>query len=200
MHKIKVYEACVFELGKLPGIGRKTAVRLALHLLKMRETDVERLAASLVDLKKKTTFCKECGGISERELCEICADSARDHSTLCVVEEAKDVFIIEQTGQFGGVYHVLGGKISPLNGIGPDELRISELLERIGRLDVTEVILATNPDVEGETTALYITRQLKNLPGQPKVTKLASGIPIGSHLEYADDLTILKALEGRREL
>ncbi len=199
MHKIQALDDCIFELSRLPGIGRKTAARLAMHLLKMKPEDVRRLADRLIAFKDRTVACTICGGLSESDICPICRDNYRDTGTLCVVEEAKDLFVIEQTGYFKGKYHVLGGKISPLDGIGPDNLRISQLSDRIAAENVHEVILATNPDVDGETTAVYLTRVLRKHPGL-KVTKLASGIPLGTHIEYADEMTVLRALEGRREI
>ena len=199
MARIKVFEDCVFELSRLPGVGRKTATRLALHLLKMNQDSVQSLADSIVELKTRTVFCKECGGISEREICHICSDSYRDKTSLCIVEEARDIFVIENTGCFEGIYHVLGGKISPLDGIGPDELRFDELVERVKKHEVTEIIIATNPDVEGETTAVYVSRLFKDNP-DVRLTKLASGIPIGAHLEHADDVTLIRAMEGRHSL
>ena len=170
-----------------------------MHILKMKSENAERLSKSIVELKEKTKFCLECGSISEGELCSICSSHVRKKDVICVVEEAKDVFFIEHTGQYNGVYHVLGGKISPLDGIGPGELTFARLIERIEQNTVKEVIIATNPDADGETTAMYISRILKKFDNL-KVTKLASGIPIGSHLEYADEITVLRALEGRREI
>jgi recombination protein RecR len=199
MIKNRVYENCLNELSRLPGIGRKTASRLALHVLKMRNEDVRRLADSIVNLREKTVFCRICGGISENEVCSVCDDRYRNQAQICVVEEPRDVFVIENIGSYKGLYHVLGGKISPLDGIGPDDLRVSELLKRLEGSKVTEVIMATNPDVEGETTAIYISRLLRRFPNV-SVTKIASGVPIGSHLEYTDEVTLLKALEGRTRL
>lgn len=199
MHKIKLLDDCIFELSRLPGIGRKTAARLAMHILKMKPEDVHKLADRVVAFKENTRFCTLCGGLSEGEICPVCRDEYRDKHILCVVEEAKDLFVIEQTGYFKGRYHVLGGKISPLDGIGPDSLRIAELLERIKNEEITEVILATNPDVDGETTAIYVTRKLGIFPDL-KITKLASGLPLGTHIEYADEMTVLRALESRREV
>ena len=199
MHKIKLLNDCIFELSRLPGVGRKTAARLAMHILKMKSEDVHKLAERIVAFKDNTTFCSICGGLSENDICPICKDGYREQHTLCVVEEAKDLFVIEQTGYYKGRYHVLGGKISPLDGIGPDNLRIAELIKRVEAEQIKEVILATNPDVDGETTAIYITRRLKDQP-EVKVTKLASGIPLGTHIEYADEMTVLRALEGRREI
>lgn len=198
MQKIKLLEDCIHELSRLPGIGKKTAARLSMHILKMKKEDVQKLTDRISAFKEHIVFCSRCGGLSEAELCPICTDSYREKHILCVVEEAKDLFVIEQTGYFKGVYHVLGGKISPLDGIGPDSLRIDELIQRVRQEEVKEVILATNPDVDGETTALYITRTLRIFP-DVKITKLASGLPLGTHIEYADEMTVLRALEGRRE-
>jgi recombination protein RecR len=170
-----------------------------MHILKMKPEDVQRLADKIVAFKENTLFCSVCGGLSESEVCPVCSDKNRVQETLCVVEDAKDLFVIEQTGYYKGRYHVLGGKISPLDGIGPDKLRIEELFKRITDEGINEVILATNPDVDGETTAIYLTRLLKRFE-QLKVTKLASGLPLGTHIEYADEMTVLRALEGRREL
>lgn len=199
MIHIKVFDACVNEFSKLPGIGRKTAVRLSLHILKMKPENAKRLAESITELKEKIGFCTECGSITETEICEICVSTARDKTSMCVVEEAKDVFFIENTGQFRGVYHVLGGKISPLDGVGPADLSFNKLILRVEKNGVKEVIIATNPDADGETTAMYIGRILRKFEGL-KLTKLASGIPIGSHLEFADEMTVLRALENRRDL
>ena len=198
MQKIKVLDDCVYELSRLPGIGRKTAARLAMHILKMKKDDVARLTNKITIFRENTLFCKSCGGLADTDICPVCLDPYRDKSTICVVEEAKDLFIIEQTGYYKGLYHVLGGKISPLDGIGPDSLKIAELIERLKDGAVSEIILATNPDVDGETTAIYITRALKG-HSSVKITKLASGLPLGTHIEYADEMTVLRALEGRRE-
>lgn len=199
MIKNRVFENCLNELSRLPGIGRKTAGRLALHVLKMKHEDVKRLVESIVDLKEKTVFCSICGGISEAAVCSVCDDRYRVRTQICVVEEPKDIFIIENTGSYRGLYHVLGGRISPLDGIGPDDLRIASLVDRLETGEITEVIMATNPDVEGETTAIYISRLLKRF-SHISVTKIASGVPIGSNLEHTDEVTLLKALEGRIRL
>ncbi|MDR0454774.1 MAG: recombination mediator RecR [Deferribacteraceae bacterium] len=199
MHKIQAFDDCVSELSRLPGIGPKTASRLAMHLLKMKPEDVRRLSEHLIAFKEKTVSCNICGGISENDVCPICRDSYRNTGILCVVEEAKDLFVIEQTGYFKGRYHVLGGKISPLDGVGPDNLRIANLADRIVQENIGEVIIATNPDVDGETTAAYLIRIMKKYP-KLKITKLASGIAIGTHIEYADEITVVRALEGRREI
>lgn len=199
MRNIKVFEDCVHEFSRLPGIGRKTAVRLALYLLKVRPEQAYRLSDAIKLLKDKIQFCSECGSISEEAVCGICSDSRRRKDVICIVEEAKDVFFIENTGRYDGLYHVLGGKISPLDGIGPSDLSFNKLLERVKDNNVKEVIIATNPDADGETTASYIGRILSDVPDL-KITKLASGIPIGSHLEYADEITVLRALENRVDL
>lgn len=196
MQNIKVFDDCVHELSKLPGVGRKTAVRLALHILKLKQEQAYKLSDAIKKLKDNIKFCKECGSISETEVCHICSDESRKRDVICIVEEAKDVFFIENTGRFFGLYHVLGGKISPLDGIGPSDLSFDKLIKRVHELKVKEVIIATNPDADGETTASYIGKILQNVEGL-KITKLASGIPIGSHLEYADEITVLRALENR---
>ncbi|TYB33594.1 MAG: recombination protein RecR [Flexistipes sinusarabici] len=198
MLKIKSFDKCIFELGKLPGVGRKTALRLAMHIMKMNERDVKELADSIVDLKQNIKFCKECGGLSDGELCSICADSYRDKRVVCVVEEPKDIFVIEASGRYKGVYHVLGGKIAPLDGIGPDELNLQRLIDLASENKVDEVIIATNPDIEGETTATYVHKLLKDF--DVKMTRIASGVPTGGLLEFSDDITILKAIENRREM
>ncbi|MGE4318941.1 MAG: recombination mediator RecR [Deferribacterales bacterium] len=196
--KNRIFERCVGELSRLPGVGRKTAVRLALHLLKSDAAQVKNLAESMIELKEKTVFCKICGNLAEEEICSICQEPRRLNGQLCVVEEAKDIFVLENTGFFHGRYHVLGGRISPLDGIGPSDLTIDKLLKRTEEESVSEVIIATNPDIEGETTAIYLSKMLKNK--NIKVTKIASGVPIGTNLEYTDELTLLKAMEQRTEI
>lgn len=196
MQNIKVFDDCVHELSRLPGVGRKTAVRLALHILKLKQEHAYKLSDAIKKLKDNIKFCKECGSISETEVCPVCSDESRKKDIICIVEEAKDVFFIENTGRYFGLYHVLGGKISPLDGIGPSDLSFDKLTKRVQDLKVKEVIIATNPDADGETTASYIGKILQNVEGL-KITKLASGIPIGSHLEYADEITVLRALENR---
>ena len=188
----------VDELNRLPGIGPKSAQRLAFHLVKSPAPDAKRLADAIVQAKERVRFCRECFGVSEGELCRICADPGRDGGLVCVVEEPKDVSVMEKAGVIKGRYHVLGGAISPMDGIGPDDLRIQELLDRVERNGVNEVILATNPNLEGNATAMYIGGLLK--PLGLKVTRLASGLPVGGDLEYADEITLGQALEGRREL
>ena len=165
----------------------------------MKPENVRRLSDSITELKEKTRFCSQCGAISEGELCGVCSSNTRRKDIICVVEEAKDIFFIEHTGQYNGIYHVLGGKISPLDGVGPEDLSFARLMERVEKNAAKEVIIATNPDTDGETTAIYIGRILKKF-NNLKITKLASGIPIGSHIEYADEITVLRALEGRREI
>ena len=186
------------ELSRLPGIGPKSAQRLAFHLVKSPPDDAKRLADAIVQAKERIYFCRECGNVAEGELCRICRDEGRDRTVLCVVEEPKDVATIEKAGVIKGRYHVLGGAISPLDGIGPEDLRTKELLERVERDSVTEVIIATNPNLEGNATAMYVSALLK--PAGVRVTRLASGLPVGGDLEYADEVTLSQALEGRREM
>jgi recombination protein RecR len=186
------------ELVKLPGIGEKTAQRLTFFLLKMPVDDVRRLAKALIDLKEKIGYCSECGNLTEKELCAICSDPRRDRKVICVVEEPNDLLAIEKTGGYKGVYHVLMGSLSPLEGVGPDDIQIKSLLNRIQRESRDEIILATNPNVEGEATAMYLTRLLK--PLGIRITRIAHGIPVGGDLEYADEVTMARALEGRREV
>ncbi len=191
-----VVQDLIDELGRLPGVGPKSAQRIAFHLLQTDPVDVRRLAAVLVEVKEKVRFCAICGGVAEEETCRICRDPRRDPAVICVVEESKDVVAIERTREFRGRYHVLGGAISPIEGIGPDQLRIKELMARLADGAVTEVILATDPNLEGEATATYLTRFLANLG--IRVTRLASGLPVGGDLEYADEVTLGRAFEGRR--
>lgn len=186
------------ELERLPGIGPKSAQRIAYYILRSDEEVAGRLAASLLEVKSAIHFCPRCFDFAEAELCEACADPERDTTLLCVVEEPRDVVAIERTGEFRGLYHVLGGVISPMDGIGPEQLRVRELLDRVSGGSVTEVVVATNTTVEGETTALYLARMLK--PLGLKVTRIASGLPVGGDLEYADEVTLGRALEARREL
>ncbi|TCO64341.1 recombination mediator RecR [Actinocrispum wychmicini] len=185
------------ELGRLPGVGPKSAQRIAFHLLAAEPADIARLQDALQKVKEGVVFCDICGNVSEQQTCRICRDARRDPASVCVVEEPKDVLAIERTREFKGRYHVLGGALDPLSGIGPDQLRIRELLGRIGSQDVTEVILATDPNTEGEATATYLIRLLKDFPGLT-VTRLASGLPMGGDLEFADELTLTRALSGRR--
>jgi recombination protein RecR len=186
------------ELARLPGIGPKSAQRLAFHLVKTDPREARRLAETIIQAKERISFCRECGNVAEEDRCRICRDPGRDPSMICVVEEPKDVASVEKAGVIKGRYHVLGGAISPLDGVGPDDLRVRELLERVQRDGVTEVILATNPNLEGNATAMYVAALLK--PAGVKVTRLASGLPVGGDLEYADEVTLAQALEGRREL
>jgi recombination protein RecR len=186
------------ELGRLPGIGPKSAQRIAFHLLSADTVDVGRLAAVLLEVKDKVRFCKTCFNVAEAEECRICQDARRDPAVICVVEEPKDVVAIERTREFRGRYHVLGGAISPIEGVGPDDLRVKELMTRLADGTVTELILATDPNLEGEATATYLARLVK--PMGLRVTRLASGLPVGGDLEYADEVTLGRAFEGRRLL
>lgn len=186
------------ELGRLPGVGPKSAQRLAFHLLKLPVEDTTRLTDVITEMKSRIRFCERCFNISEEQLCLICSDQRRDGTVLCVVEEARDIVAVERTGEFRGRYHVLGGAISPIDGVGPDQLRVTELLGRLQPESVAEVILATNPNIEGEATAMYLARLLG--PLGIVVTRIASGLPVGGDLEYADELTLGRALEGRRRL
>jgi recombination protein RecR len=195
-----VYEGIVQELidefGRLPGIGPKSAQRIAFHILQSESFDTTRLSELLMDVKTKVRFCEVCGNVTEQETCVICRDPRRSPATICVVEEAKDVQAIERTREFRGLYHVLGGAISPIDGIGPDELRIRQLVQRLADDTVQEVIIATDPNLEGEATATYLSRMLA--PFGLRVTRLASGLPVGGDLEYADEVTLGRAFEGRR--
>ncbi len=182
----------------LPGIGRKSAQRLAFHVLSLPAGEAETLAAAILDARKNVHACPVCQNLTDSDLCPICASDRRDKSVICVVAEPRDVASIERSHEFQGVYHVLHGVLSPMNRVGPDDIRIRELVERVGSEEVSEVIMATNPDTEGDTTAMYISRLLK--PFGVKVTRLAYGIPVGSNLEFADDATLLRAMEGRREM
>lgn len=186
------------EFSKLPGVGRKTAQRLAFHVINMNENDVNGLAKALVDVKQEIKYCSVCCNISDSDVCPICSNSHRDASTICVVEDPRDVAAMERTKDYNGKYHVLNGVISPLDGVGPEMLNIKELISRLGDSQVKELIMATNPTIEGEATAMYISRLVK--PMGVKVTRIAHGLPVGGDLEYADDVTISKALEGRREI
>lgn len=186
------------EFARLPGIGGKTAQRLAFYVLGMPEEEAKGFAEAILQAKREVHTCPVCQNLTDAELCSICADEGRDHSQICVVAEPKDVIAMERAREYNGVYHVLHGVISPLNHVGPDDIRIRELLRRVSEGDVSEVIMATNPDTEGEATAMYISRLLR--PMEIRVTRLAYGIPVGSQLEYADEVTLLRALEGRREI
>ena len=191
-----IVQELIDELGRLPGIGPKSAQRIAFHILQTETFDVTRLAEVLMTVKEKVRFCDVCGNVTEQELCNICRDPRRSPATICVVEEAKDVVAIERTREFKGLYHVLGGAISPIDGIGPDDLRIRQLMQRLADGVVTEVIIATDPNLEGEATATYLSRMLIHL--DLRVTRLASGLPVGGDLEYADEVTLGRAFEGRR--
>ncbi|WP_068426805.1 recombination mediator RecR [Piscicoccus intestinalis] len=186
------------ELGMLPGIGPKSAQRIAFHLLQADEADVKRLVDALVEVKSKVRFCETCGNVAESEQCRICADPRRDATVICVVEEPKDVVAIERTREFRGRYHVLGGAISPMDGVGPDDLSIAQLFSRLADASVSEVIIATDPNLEGEATATYLVRALSTLG--VRISRLASGLPVGGDLEYADEITLGRAFEGRRLL
>ena len=183
---------------RLPGVGKKSAQRLAFYVLNMPKEKAEDFAASILDAREKIHYCSVCQNITDQQVCSLCQDPSRDHSTVCVVEDPRDVLAFERTKEYNGVYHVLHGLISPMDGVGPDALYIKELLSRIGPEKIQEVIMATNPTVEGEATAMYISRLLK--PLGVKVTRLAYGIPVGGNLEYADEVTLYRALEGRNEL
>lgn len=186
------------QLSKLPGVGAKTAQRLAYHIINLPEDRVRELAETIYRSKKQVRFCSVCGNMTDVDPCSICNDAKRRHDLLCVVKDPRDVFALEKTREFKGIYHVLHGTISPMDGIGPDDIHIRELLGRLADGTVTEVILATNPDVEGEATAVYIARLIK--PMGIKVTRIAHGVPVGGDLEYTDEVTLLKAMEGRREI
>lgn len=188
----------VDELARLPGIGRKSAQRLAFHLLNVEEADAERLGNAIIEMRRQVRLCRRCFNVTAGEECSICVDLRRDPTAICVVERAQDISVLERTQEFTGRYHVLGGSISPIAGIGPDQLRIKELVERIDIEGVKEVIVATNPTVEGDTTALYVARLLK--PLGVTVSRLASGLPVGGDLDYADEVTLGRALAGRKEL
>lgn len=188
----------IAELERLPGVGPKSAQRLAYHLLRVPEADAERLAASIMNAKRKLRFCASCQNISEAEVCDICRDPRRDVSIVCVVAEPRDIAAVERVNEYRGFYHVLHGLLSPMEGVGPEQLRIKDLLSRLESGQIQEVILATNPTVEGDATALYLARLLK--PAGIKVTRLAHGMPVGGELDYADTATLLSALEYRREM
>lgn len=191
-------QVLIDELGRLPGVGPKSAQRIAFHLLKLPAEDARRLADAIVEVKDKVAWCTRCWNVAEGDLCSFCRDERRDPTLVCVVEEPRDIVAIERTAEFRGRYHVLQGAISPIEGIGPEHLRVRELLVRIGEEGIEEVILATNPNIEGEATAMYLANLLK--PLGLKVTRIASGLPVGGDLEYADEVTLGRALEGRREV
>lgn len=191
-------ETLIERFASLPGIGRKSAQRLAFHVLALPAGEAEAFASAILDAKKSVHTCPVCQNLTDGELCAICSNDKRDKTTICVVAEPRDVLSIERSNEYDGLYHVLHGVLSPMNHIGPDDIRVSELVSRVAAGGVEEVIMATNPDTEGDTTAMYVSRLLK--PFEVKVTRLAYGIPVGSNLEFADDATLLRALEGRREI
>jgi recombination protein RecR len=193
-----IVQDLIDELAKLPGVGPKGATRIAFHLLATDSADVTRLATVLADVKDKIVFCRTCYNVAQDDLCRICADTRRDETSICVVEEPKDVLAVERTREFRGRYHVLGGAISPIDGVGPDDLRVTELMTRLADGAIVEIILATDPNLEGEATATYLTRLIS--PLGIKVTRLASGLPVGGDLEYADEVTLGRAFEGRRQV
>ena len=187
----------VAQLTRLPGIGSRTAQRLAFHLLQVSKQEATALAEAIHEVKERVRFCRECGNLTEEETCAICRDARRDHSVICVVEQPVDLVSLERTAEFRGLYHVLGGSLSPLDGVEPEHLRIDELFDRVSRNGVTEVVLATNPNMTGEATAAYLADRLR---GRVRVTRLASGLPVGGDLEYADEVTLGRAFVGRREM
>ena len=191
-------QALIDELGRMPGVGPKSAQRIAFYLLKLPKEDAQRLAHAINEVKDRISFCTRCYNIAEGELCGLCLDERRDPTLVCVVEEPRDIVAVEKTQEFRGRYHVLQGAINPIEGVGPEQLRVKELLARLDREGIVEVILCTNPNIEGEATAMYLARLLK--PLGLKVTRIASGLPVGGDLEYADELTLGRALEGRREV
>lgn len=193
-----IVQELIDEFGRLPGIGPKSAQRIAFHILQTQSFDVSRLAELLVEVREKVRFCEVCGNITQEERCSICRDPRRDASLICVVEEPKDVVAIERTRQFRGLYHVLGGAISPIDGIGPDDLSIPQLMQRLGSGEVREVIVATDPNLEGEATAAYLSRLLTSI--EVPVSRLASGLPVGGDLEFADEVTLGRAFEGRQQM
>ncbi len=191
-----IVQELIDELGRLPGVGPKSAQRIAFHILQTPSFDVARLSHLLSEVRERVKFCERCGNVSEAELCSICRDTRRDQALICVVEDAKDVSAIERTREFRGLYHVLGGAISPISGVGPDDLRIQQLMTRLADDTVQEAILATNPNLEGEATSAYLSRLLTSM--DITITRLASGLPVGGDLEYADEITLGRAFEGRR--
>lgn len=186
------------EFSKLPGVGRKTAQRLAFHVINMNTNDVEALSKAIVDAKREIKYCSNCHNITDKDPCSICSNKSRDEDTICVVEDPRDVASMERVREFKGQYHVLHGVISPMDGVGPDMIKVRELIQRLGNQEVKEIIIATNPTIEGEATAMYISRLIK--PMGIKVTRIAHGLPVGGDIEYADEVTIAKALENRREI
>ena len=195
---IKSVENLINEFRKLPGIGPKSAKRIVFFLLKLSHSDIVKFSKNLIEMKEKVKFCSQCYSLTEEDICHICRDQSRDRKKICIVEEVSDVIIVEKTGEYRGLYHVLGGLLSPIENVGPDEIRVPRLLERVKANNIEEVIIAVNPTVEGESTAMYLKKIL--VPLRVKVTKLASGLPVGSDLEYADEITIGRAISDRREL
>jgi recombination protein RecR len=187
----------VAQLTRLPGVGQRTAQRLAFHLLRAPKEEALALAAAIADVKERVRFCRECGNLTEEEVCAICLDTRRDHALICVVEQPVDLISVERTAEYRGLYHVLGGALSPIDGVEPSDLRIDELIQRVERNGVEEVVVATNPNMTGEATAAYLADRLR---GRVRVTRLASGLPVGGDLEYADEVTLGRALAGRREM
>ena len=198
MEYILPLQKLIEQFCRLSGVGQKTAVRYALSVLDMSEEEAKAVADAIVSAKRDIVKCEICGNLSDKPICSICSDERRDRSVVCVVEDAKTVMALERVKEYNGTYHVLGGAISPMDGVGPDELRIGELLDRIRKGDIREVILATNPNIEGETTAMYLSKLLS--PLGVRVTRLAYGVPVGADLEYADEVTLLRALDGRRDI
>jgi recombination protein RecR len=198
MFRPRALNSLVDELSRLPGIGEKTAQRLAFFILRSPHIRAERLAQAIIEVKEKILFCSQCSGITETDPCSLCTDPARDRSLICVVEDPSDVFLVERTGVFKGLYHVLMGALSPLDGIGPEQLKIDTLLERVDAGGVREIICATNPNMEGEATVLYLAKLMK--PRGIRLTRLAHGLPVGGHLEYTDEVTLSRSLEGRHDL
>ena len=195
---IKSVENLINEFRKLPGIGPKSAKRIVFFLLKLSHSDIAKFSKNLIEMKEKVKFCSQCYSLTEEDICHICRDQSRDRKKICIVEEVSDVIIVEKTGEYKGLYHILGGLLSPIENVGPDEIRVPRLLERVKANNIEEVIIAVNPTVEGESTGMYLKKIL--VPLGVKVTKLASGIPVGGDLEYADEITIGRAISDRREL
>ena len=198
MAGVEAIDKLTHQLSRLPGIGRKTAQRLAFHIVAQPEEEVRELAVAIFNGIQKVHFCPVCGNLTDREICSVCADPSRSRDTVCVVKDARDVNALERIRDYNGLYHVLGGVISPMDGVGPDDIRIRELMSRLAEGEIKEVVLATNPDVEGEATAAYIARLIK--PMGIKVTRIAHGVPVGGELEYTDEITLMRAFQGRREL
>ena len=198
MAGIEAIDHLSLELSRLPGVGKKSAQRLAYHIISMKEEDVRELAVSIWNAKKKVHSCPVCGNFTDTDICPVCSDSNRRRDIVCVVKDARDVNAIERTRDYSGLYHVLGGVISPMDGVGPDDIRIRELMSRIGEGEIKEVVLATNPDVEGEAPAAYISRLIK--PMGITVSRIAHGVPVGGELEFTDEITLMRALQGRREI